>query len=46
MRLTRYPTWFAIVACIATVLMAEAKAQDNVPHADPEFEGKIGETFK
>jgi len=26
--------------------MAEAKAQDNVPHADPEFEGKIGETFK
>ena len=46
MKSTKYPTSFAIVACIAAVLMAEAKAQDNLPQADPEFKGKIGETFK
>jgi arylsulfatase len=33
--------------CLCSMLIAPAAiAQDNVPHADPKFKGKIGKTFR
>ena len=37
----------AVLTCLISILMTPtASAQDNVPHPDPEFKGKIGKTFR
>jgi arylsulfatase len=37
----------AILACMFSILIKQtATAQDNVPHPDPTFQGKVGTTFR